>query len=233
MEIKVHLWTQQRKTGQHTILKRPHIAIWIGIYLPHCFQPSYSSYYSHEKLGTETQVFGFQQQLWPYTIRAQVTHQNVYCTSKSQSNTQCILPVPICAFLKVSYLGTFFQRLTMWQKYADSIICEGKYQREGTHEVWPLEIMLPSGIHVKSVRAEVFCLNPISIRFQYQSSLWLLILHRTISNSLICLPGPLLAVFPSLHLPSSLALITHCLRETAGNQILNPLWKCNIFKLSF
>jgi hypothetical protein len=55
----------------------------------------------------------------------------------------------------------------MWQKYAnDSIICEGQYQREDIHEVWPLEIVLPSGVHVRSVRVEVFCLNPISIIFQ-------------------------------------------------------------------
>lgn len=117
------------------------------------------------------------------------------------------------------------QRLTMWQKHADSIICAGRYQRKVVHEVWPLEIMLPSGVHVRRVRAKVFCLNPISIRFQYQCSLWLLILHHTISKSLICLPGPLLALFPSLHLPSSLALISHGLREAAGNQILNPLLK--------
>lgn len=176
---------------------------------PHHFQPSYYS------LGTETCICGFGTNLILHN-QGTSNHQNACCISKSSSNTHCDLPVPICDFLKFSFPETLFHRLAVLQRYADSIIYEGKYQRKGVHEVCLLKL-LPSGVHVRSVRAALFCPNPISIRFQYQSSLWLLILCSTISKSLICLLEPLLAPFPSLHLPSSLALTSHCLREPAGN----------------
>lgn len=96
---------------------------------PHHFQPSYYS------LGTETCICGFRTNLILHN-QGTSNHQNACCISKSSSNTHCDLPVPICDFLKFSFPETLFHRLAVRQKYADSIIYEGKYQRKGVHEVF-------------------------------------------------------------------------------------------------
>lgn len=152
-----------------------------------------------------------------YTIRAQVTTKMPTVSQNHHQIPNVTFQLPSVTFSNFPFLKPYSIGWLCGKSTLIQLSMKANIKGKASMKSLPLETVLPSGVHVRSVRAALFCSNPISIRFQYQSSLWLLILCRTISKSLICLLEPLLAPFPSPHLPSSLALTSHCLREPAGN----------------
>lgn len=107
----------------------------------------------------------FSAPILPYTTRAQVTTKMPTVPQHAYQIPNAFCQVPSVTFSNFPFLKPYSIGWLCGKSMLIQLSIKANIKGKASVKSSPLETVLPLGVHVRSVRAELFCPNPISIRF--------------------------------------------------------------------